>query len=336
MRRCIELAKKGEGNVAPNPMVGAVIVYNNKIIGEGYHQNYGGPHAEVNAINSVKDKSVLDKSTIYVSLEPCAHYGKTPPCCDLIVFHKIPNVVIGSIDSFSEVNGKGLRRLAENGVNIKTGVLESECRNLNKRFFTFHEKKRPFIVLKWAQTKDGFIDKKRQEGETGINWISAPETRSLVHIWRKNEIGIVIGKKTAETDNPQLNVRDVAGKNPIRIILDPQLSLEKQYTSENYPARTIVINTIKTEKIKQVDYLKLPNLEISSVLNALWELNIQSILVEGGANTLQQFIISNTWDEIRIIEGTACFENGLKAPIVHGLPSNQLKFGRDKIYFYYK
>jgi len=336
MRRCITLAKKGEGYVAPNPMVGAVIVFEGKIIGEGYHQKFGDVHAEVNAINSVKDKTLLSKSTIYVSLEPCAHHGKTPPCSDLIVLHKIPNVIIGSKDTFSKVNGKGIERLKKNGTNVVTGILESECRDLNRRFFTFHERKRPFIVLKWAQTKDGFIDKKRIEGETGINWISAPETRSLVHLWRSHEMGIVIGRKTAETDNPQLNVRDIVGENPIRIILDAQLSLEKLYTSEKYPAKTIVINAVKSEKNKFIEYLKLPNLEITNILKALWELNIQSILVEGGANTLQQFIISNTWDEIRIIEGQGLFYEGVKAPTVNRLPNNKINFGKDKIYVYQK
>ncbi len=224
MRRCLQLAKMGEGNVAPNPMVGAVIVCNHKIIGEGYHQEFGGPHAEVNAINSVKDKSLLAKSTIYVSLEPCAHHGKTPPCSDLIVEHKIPKVVIGSQDTFSKVNGKGIKKLEANGCQVTCGVLEKECRKLNKRFFTFHEKKRPFVILKWAQTKDGFLDKKRNEGEKGIHWITAPETRSLVHLWRSKEMGVLVGRQTAAVDDPKLNVRDVTGKNPVRIILDSQIN----------------------------------------------------------------------------------------------------------------
>ncbi len=336
MRRCIQLAKMGEGNVAPNPMVGSVIVYNDQIIGEGYHRKYGQAHAEVNAINSVMDKSLLSKSTIYVSLEPCSHTGKTPPCSDLIISYQIPNVVVGSIDTFSEVNGNGVKRLRENGINVTTGILEYECRELNKRFFTFHEKKRPYIILKWAQTRDGFIDKRRVNNEKGMNWISAPETRSLVHLWRSHEMGIMIGRKTAETDSPQLNVRDVVGKSPIRIIIDPQLSLDYEYTRNQNKAKTIVINSVKSEKSGTVDFLRPKNLEIPTILSELWKLDIQSILVEGGANTLQQFIISNSWDEIRIIEGEGFFLEGLKAPIVNRLPNNIVEFGKDKIFEYWK
>jgi diaminohydroxyphosphoribosylaminopyrimidine deaminase / 5-amino-6-(5-phosphoribosylamino)uracil reductase len=336
MRRCIELAKKGEGNVAPNPMVGSVIVYNGQIIGEGFHQKYGEAHAEVNAINSVKDKSLLKQSTIYVNLEPCAHHGKTPPCSDLIITNKIPHVVIGSKDTFSKVNGKGIERLKQNGVEVDTGVLEKECRFLNKRFFTFHEQKRPYVILKWAQTRDGFIDKKRGRNEKGVNWISTPETRSLVHSWRSHEMGILVGRKTIENDNPKLNVRDVHGNNPIRIILDPNLKLKLDEKSGNDIAKTYIINTLLSEKHDEIEWVQLKDMGISAILEAIWELTIQSIMVEGGSHTLQQFIDSNAWDEIRIIEGESFFKEGLKAPIIDLQPTKKMQFGKDNIYYYQK
>mgnify|MGYP003663507499 FL=1 len=331
MRRCIDLALKGEGKVAPNPMVGAVIVFEDKIVGEGYHMKYGEAHAEVNAINSVKDKSILSKCSIYVSLEPCSHFGKTPPCSDLIIENGIPHVVIGSLDTFSEVNGKGIQRLKKNGVQVETGILEAECRKLNKRFFTFHEKSRPYVVLKWAQTKDGFIDKTRKQNEKGVNWISAPETRSLVHLWRSQEMGILIGRKTADVDNPKLNVRDVDGKDPVRIILDSELKLKHESTS-----KTIVFNVLNSKIEKNIHYVQLSNLQIPTLMRALFELDIQSILVEGGAETLKKFIDSQIWDEIRIIEGDVYFKEGLSAPTLELEPIKKTNFGKHTIYWYQK
>jgi diaminohydroxyphosphoribosylaminopyrimidine deaminase/5-amino-6-(5-phosphoribosylamino)uracil reductase len=336
MRRCIELALKGEGFVAPNPMVGAVLVYQDKIIGEGFHQKHGEAHAEVNAIRNVQDKSLLAKCTLYVSLEPCAHHGKTPPCSDLIIENKIPHVVIGSKDTFSEVNGKGIERLKRNGVNVEYGILEKQCRILNKRFFTFHEKKRPFIVLKWAQTRDGFIDKIRQGNEKGVNWISAPETRTLVHLWRNHEMGIIIGRKTAEIDNPKLTVRDVDGTSPIRIILDPKLNVKFKKKKYIDSSTTLILNTLKNEVDDEDKFIKLPNFEISSILKALWDLNIQSVMVEGGSYTLQQFIASDSWDEIRVVEGETYFQEGLKAPFLKNRPIKITQFGKDNIYYYSK
>ena len=244
MKRCFELALLGSGYVAPNPLVGAVIVYNNTIIGEGFHQNYGEAHAEVNAINSVEDQSLLSDSTIYVSLEPCAHYGKTPPCADLIVKHRFKRVVIGCGDSYNEVDGKGIQRLREHGIEVTAFVLEEEARKINKAFFTFHEKKRPYILLKWAQSSNARIDaKKTSEGE--ITWISRPEVQPIVHQLRSEYHGILVGKNTVIGDNPSLTVRAVRGKNPVRIVLDSHCEIpkNKKVLSDGHP--TIVLNLKK-------------------------------------------------------------------------------------------
>jgi diaminohydroxyphosphoribosylaminopyrimidine deaminase/5-amino-6-(5-phosphoribosylamino)uracil reductase len=336
MRRCIELAKRGEGFVAPNPLVGAVIVHEDKIIGEGYHRKYGVSHAEVNAIKSVKNPNLLKKSTIYVSLEPCSHFGKTPPCSDLIIEKEIPRVVIGSLDTFSEVNGKGIERLLKNGVDVETGVLEEDCRLLNKRFFTFHEKSRPYVVLKWAQTKDGYMDKLRNDNEKGVNWISSTETQSLVHLWRSQEMGILIGRKTAEADNPKLNVREVYGKDPIRIILDSKLKIKYNEELDPVSTRTIVFNTLDSRIEGNLEFLKVPDLNVTTILTTLYNQNISSIFVEGGAETLQRFIDSDLWDEIRIIQGENYFKEGLPAPKLQIQPNKITSFGRDSIFWYQK
>jgi diaminohydroxyphosphoribosylaminopyrimidine deaminase/5-amino-6-(5-phosphoribosylamino)uracil reductase len=335
MQRCIDLARLGAGQVAPNPMVGAVIVYKDRVIGEGYHQKYGEAHAEVKAINSVTDRSVLKKSTIYVSLEPCAHYGKTPPCADLIVATGIKRVVIGCQDSYSEVSGKGILKLMQAGIDVSVGVLEEFCRDLNKRFFTFHEKKRPYIVLKWAQTADGFLDKRRkEEGPVQVNWISCPETQSLVHKWRSEEQAIMVGRKTVQSDNPSLTVREVSGRNPIRIIVDSQLQITKDAKIFQDDAPTIIFNRIKDERINGLEYVKVDRMETKNFLQKLHERNIQSVFVEGGAKTLNYFLIENLWDEARVIEGQGFFEEGIKAPRIQGVPVYTSKFGSDTIYYY--
>lgn len=254
MKRCIELARNGAFFAAPNPMVGSVIVHNNTIIGEGYHAVCGQAHAEVNAVNSVKDKSLLKDSTIYVTLEPCAHFGKTPPCSDLIVEMGIPKVVIGCVDSFSEVAGKSIEKLKKAGAEVIVGVLEEECRDLNKRFFTFHEKKRPYVILKWAQTKDGFIDKLPEDKDRkGGVAISGPEAKRLVHTWRAEEQAILVGKNTVLNDNPSLTVREIEGPNPVRIILDSNGSLSKDYKVFDGEVRTIVLgkSSISTQLDEQ-------------------------------------------------------------------------------------
>lgn len=334
MLRCFELAILGLGKVAPNPMVGAVIVYNNEIIGEGYHQKYGEAHAEVNAVNSVKDQSLLSKSTIYVSLEPCAHFGKTPPCADLLVKHQCKKVVISCIDTFSEVAGKGVQRLKDAGIEVVTGVLESEGRELNKRFFTFHEQKRPFVILKWAQTKDGFIDKIRQTGEFGINWITGPETKKEVHKWRSQEPAILVGKNTVINDNPSLTVRENKGKNPLRIVIDPKATLPKTLNIFNDDAPTIIFNTVTNLSSGTNNYIQLSDLSCTNILSVLYELKVQSVIVEGGAITLQQFLDANLWDEARIFTGKPEFTCGVIAPIIKEKIVSKYKFGNDTLTIY--
>ena len=250
IRRCIELARNGLGTTYPNPLVGSVIVYDGKIIGEGWHKKSGESHAEVNAVKAVKDKSLLKKATIYVSLEPCSHFGKTPPCCDLIIKNNIPNVVIGTVDPNVKVAGNGIKKLIEAGIHVTVGVLEEECNALNKRFFTFHKKKRPFIVLKWAESQDGFIAPTEKLEKKPV-WITNQYSRQLVHKWRTEEQAILVGTQTAIDDNPKLNARDWSGKNPIRLVIDQNNRIEKNNHIFDNQAVTIVfsksIDTIKKE-----------------------------------------------------------------------------------------
>ena len=256
MKKCLELAKKGIGHVSPNPMVGCVVVFNDQIIGEGYHQEYGTAHAEVNTIASVKAKSLLSKSTLYVNLEPCTHFGKTPPCCNLIIEHKIPKVIIGCVDTFSAVSGKGIEKMENEGIEVVVGILEKKSRELNKRFFTFHEKKRPYIVLKWAESKDGFIAPKNQ---TAPFWMTSDESKELVHKWRAEEDAILIGRITAQKDNPYLTVREVNGNNPIRIVIDKELHLSSALNLFAGAAKTIIFNAVKTEEIDSNCFIKIQN-----------------------------------------------------------------------------
>ena len=256
MKRCIELAALGLGNTYPNPMVGSVIVYQGKVIGEGWHKKAGEPHAEVNAVNSVVDKSVLNESTIYINLEPCAHYGKTPPCASLIIKHKIPNVVIGCIDTFSEVSGKGIAMLQESGAKVKVGVLEKECLESHKRFITFHQKKRPYIILKWAQTKDSFIAPLTQETGKPF-WITSPTAKKLVHKWRTEEASILVGTRTAEKDNPSLTARLWKGNQPIRLVIDKDLKLSKELNIFNSETNTIVFTEIENISTNTIEYCKI-------------------------------------------------------------------------------
>ena len=325
MQVCIDLALKGFPLAFPNPMVGCVIVHNDSIIGQGYHQQCGSHHAEVNAIASVENKELLEQSTLYVSLEPCAHFGKTPPCVDLIVKSKIPRVVIGSLDTFSKVNGKGIKRLKEAGIKVITEVLDKECRAINKRFFTFHEKKRPYVILKWAQTTDGYIAPLYQKERL---WISSHESKTLVHQWRSQEQAILVGRKTAELDNPLLTTREFEGKNPIRIVLDRKLSLNKDLLIFNDDAPTLVIN----DKLSSENHLKV-NFDnfAPSLLNELHSRNIQSIIIEGGAQTLNTFIEAKLWDEARVFTSKKTLGKGIQSPLIQSVINSTEIVGDDKL-----
>ena len=318
MRRCLELAKNGLGTTYPNPMVGSVIVCDGKIIGEGWHKKSGEPHAEVNAVNSVKDKSLLKRSTIYVSLEPCSHFGKTPPCCDLIIENKIPNVVVGTVDSNIKVAGNGIKKLIEAGAKVTVGILETECKELNKRFFTFHEKKRPYVILKWAETQDGFIAPLTKLEQKPV-WITNKFSRQLVHKWRSEEQAILVGTNTVIDDNPKLDVRDWTGNNPIKIILDQNNRIPKDSYIFNNQVKTIIFSNSSTRISQEnsifevIDFKK--NLA-NQILNVLYKHHIQSVMIEGGLQTLQTFIDENLWDEARVFIGNNNFETGIKAPLL--------------------
>lgn len=317
MQRCLELAETGFGNTAPNPMVGCVIVHNKKIIGEGYHQKCGEAHAEVNAISAVQNKELLPFSTLYVNLEPCAHFGRTPPCSKLILEKKIPRVVIGCQDPYSEVSGKGIAMLRTGGVEVIAGILEKESRALNKRFFTYHEKKRPYIILKWAQTLDGFIDLCR-EGDFNSKpaWITNDVSKSLVHKWRTEEDAILIGRLTAAKDNPQLNVREWSGKTPLRVVLDQNLVLPKELHLFDNSQPTLVFNAKKSLVENKLEYVKIDfgTMIWPELFAQLHQREIQSIIVEGGEIVLTSFIQQNLWDEIRQFIGNKMFHAGVNAP----------------------
>lgn len=315
MFRCLQLAENGAGYVAPNPKVGAVLVHDNKIIGEGYHQKYGGPHAEVNCLNSVREecKDLIRRSSLYVSLEPCAHYGKTPPCTDLIIANEVPEVVIGCRDPFKDVNGRGIEKLKERGVNVTEGVLERECQQLNKRFFTFQTRHRPYIILKWAETAD------RKIASTGPErlFISNQQTNRLVHKWRSEEASILVGTNTALLDDPALTNRYWNGRSPVRLVVDMDLRLPPSLKIFNQQQRTIIFNTVKhVEEDSLLFYQVTSDINlVHQVVHALYHLQIQSVMVEGGAKLLQSFIDEELWDEIRVIKNEKLkITNGLAAP----------------------
>lgn len=337
MMRCIELAKKGAGNVSPNPMVGCVIVHNEQIIGEGYHKKYGEAHAEVNAINTVKNQELLKESTIYVSLEPCSHYGKTPPCSDLIVAKQIPKAVIGTIDPYAKVAGRGIERLKNAGINVTVNVLKDECLELNKRFFTFHKKKRPYIILKWAQTADGYIDMDRTAENYGQpTWITGQEALINVHQMRAEEDAIMVGTKTAQKDNPSLTVRHCKGKNPLRIVLDRNLNLNNKLNLFDNSTDTLVINALKDEISDKTTYIKVDYSKniIFQVLEILHTKNILSLIVEGGRQLLQSFIDSELCDEAHVYSGTKKFGKGIAAPKIGKNETTIQPFGNDILYIF--
>ncbi len=334
MQRCLYLGRLGIPNAFPNPLVGCVIVHNEQIIGEGYHQQCGKAHAEINAIDSVKDKSLLKESTLYVNLEPCSHYGKTPPCTKRIIEMHIPKVVIGSIDCFEEVCGRGIRQMEAAGIEVISGILDKENRALNKRFYCFHEQKRPYIILKWAKSKDGFIDIDRSKiaYDRKKHWISSRAAQQLVHQWRAEEMGILIGGKTANNDNPQLNTRLVKGRNPLRIVVCTQETLdEKLHLFQDGIPSLIFCSEEKYQDYKHLQFIKIPQGEdsISFVLSELHKRGIQSLIIEGGKKILESFIQSKQWDEARIIQGNTLFGSGLSAPKIRGTLQREEKIEND-------
>lgn len=332
MRRAIELAELGRGSVSPNPMVGSVIVYNELIIGEGYHEKYGQAHAEVNAIASVKDKLLLKEATLYVSLEPCAHYGKTPPCADLIVKHQLKEVIIAAIDSNPLVEKKGIQKLQQAGIAVTTGVLEQEVRKQNVRFFTQMEKKRPYIILKWAQTKDGFVARTNFDSK----WISNSLSRQQVHRWRTEEDAILVGTNTARYDNPRLNARDWYGKDPLRLVIDRELKLDESLHLFDGLQDTIIYNNKLNKKDSRTEWVKI-NVPIHAkeIVEDLQTRNIQSLIVEGGAAVLGDFIAHDLWDEARVFTGNAKFGLGIPAPRLLSIPSAHYTFKDDLLAIYH-
>lgn len=329
MHRALSLAKLGLGTVSPNPMVGCVIVCDNKIIGEGFHQKHGESHAEVNSINSVADKSLLNKSTLYVTLEPCCHYGKTPPCAELIIKHKIPKVVVCNLDPNPLVAGKGIKKLQDSGIEVITNFLSDLGNELNKRFFTFFTKKRPYVILKWAQTQNGFVAKENYDSK----WISNTYSRQLVHQMRAEEDAILVGYNTAFYDNPSLTVRGMPGKNPIRILIDKDLKISASSNIYNLDAKTLVFNVLKSENNQNISFIKSDG-SLEFMLNSLAEKNIQSIIIEGGSATLQKFIAANLWDEAIIFESKIFFETGVKAPAIQGKICQKKHIFEDKMIIY--
>ena len=315
IKRCIELAKNGLGTTYPNPLVGCVIVFENTIIGEGWHKKSGASHAEVIAIESVQNKELLSSSTLYVSLEPCSHFGKTPPCADLILKYKIPNVVIGTVDPNSKVAGKGIQKLKDSGVNVTFGILEKEGNELNKRFFTFHRKNRPYIILKWAESADGFISPKNKTEQKPV-WISNEYSRQLVHKWRSEEQAILVGTQTIIDDNPSLTVRDWVGKNPIRVVIDKENAIDLSSNVFDNKAKTIVFSnkevTSNSDKIQTIK-IDFDTNSTQEIVKKLYNNNIQSIIIEGGRKTLQSFIDTNLWDEARVFIGEINLKEGTKA-----------------------
>ncbi|MEX2596256.1 MAG: bifunctional diaminohydroxyphosphoribosylaminopyrimidine deaminase/5-amino-6-(5-phosphoribosylamino)uracil reductase RibD [Salibacteraceae bacterium] len=338
MQRCFELAVLGSGHVAPNPMVGSVIVLRGKIIGEGYHKAYGKAHAEVNAINSVKDKSQLSEATLYVNLEPCSHQGKTPPCADLIIQHQLKRVVICNSDPFEKVNGKGIERLKAAGIDVKTNVLEMHGRWLNRRFFTFHNKQRPYIILKFAQTNDGFMDANRDYDSDEMPLkITRTEADRLSHKWRSEEAAILVGINTVLLDNPSLTTRKWAGKNPLRLIIDPDLQITADRKITNDENHTWIFNALKNDYCENnLCYIQIndPADFQNEILAYLHQKGIQSVIVEGGATTIRRFIESSLWDEARIFTGTMRIGAGVHSPEITGKRIVHEHIGEDLLQFY--
>lgn len=337
MQRCIELARLGAGSVSPNPMVGCVIVCGNEIVGEGFHRKYGEAHAEVNAVNSVATPELLKESTLYVSLEPCAHHGRTPPCTGLIIEKQIPRVVIGAADPSPEVAGRGIKKLKEAGIEVVSGVLGQECRELNKRFFTFHEKKRPYIILKWAQTSDGFIDIARESSDYGEpNWITGDLALRLVHKIRAEEDAIIVGTNTALKDNPSLSVRNWAGESSLRIVIDKELKLPETLKFFDGTQKTLILNALKTEKEDLTEWFKLDFSKdiLPQILSELFSRKILSLIVEGGRQLLESFIRDGLWDEAHVFSGNKFFFSGIEAPKIQGVQTACELLDYDRLFIF--
>lgn len=336
MQRCLELASKGAGLVAPNPLVGSVIVHNGHIIGEGWHKQFGGPHAEVNAIRSVEDESLLAESTLYVNLEPCSHFGKTPPCVNLIIEKQIPYVVVGCLDENPLVKGRGLQKLVQQGIDVKLGVLEKESRHINRRFFTSQLKQRPYIILKWAQSADGFIDHDRDQnnGERAI--VSSPEAHLLVHRWRSEEAAILVGTNTVIADDPQLTVRLVDGPNPVRVSFDRRQRIPSTAKILDGTAPTIIFSDTAHYHTDRAEYIPIDFSAdpLAQAMQVLHERKLLSVLVEGGTAILAKFMETGLWDEARVFVSPNNFANGLKAPVM-GIPvDEEIAVGPDKLFVY--
>jgi diaminohydroxyphosphoribosylaminopyrimidine deaminase/5-amino-6-(5-phosphoribosylamino)uracil reductase len=328
MQRALELAQLGRGRVSPNPLVGSVIVHQGKIIGEGWHERYGEAHAEVNAVRSVADKTLLRESTVYVNLEPCSHTGKTPPCADMLMEHRVKHVVVSNLDSNPLVSGQGVQKLRAAGIQVTTGVLEQKGRALNKRFFTVMEKQRPYIILKWAQTADGFIARENYDSK----WISNEHSRQLVHKWRSEEDAILIGSRTATHDNPKLNVRDWTGRDPVRIVIDRYLKLSDKLDLFDRTQPTISYNILKHEEHRNLMLIRLDEADfLNNLVRDLHKRKIQSIIIEGGSTVLSMFIESGLWDEARIFLSPQTFQKGIAAPALKGTLIEEQVIGNDRL-----
>lgn len=335
MKRCLQLAELGAGSVAPNPMVGAVLVYDDRVIGEGYHEKYGGPHAEVNCINAVprQFQDLVKKSTLYVSLEPCTHFGKTPPCTDLIIAHGIPRVVIACTDSFEKVNGSGIQKLKDAGGEVMVGVMEKEALELNRRFFTFQKKQRPYIILKWAQSSNSKI----ANADYSAVAISNETTNRLVHKWRSEEAAIMVGTKTALHDDPSLTTRYYPGQSPVRVVIDKHLQLPTALKLFDGTVPTIILNTMKQEEDRNIQFYKMGENEdvLAVTLNILRQRNMLSLIVEGGAVLLQSFIDAGCWDEARVVTNTSLkIPNGLSTPVLSETAFHKQYFQDDILEFF--
>ncbi|MBU2885565.1 bifunctional diaminohydroxyphosphoribosylaminopyrimidine deaminase/5-amino-6-(5-phosphoribosylamino)uracil reductase RibD [Gilvimarinus agarilyticus] len=328
MQRAFDLAEKGRGSVSPNPMVGCVIVHEGRVVGEGWHQKYGEGHAEVNAVHSVEDTSLLSEATVYVTLEPCAHHGKTPPCADLLVKHKVQRVVIANHDPFPLVNGGGIDKLKAAGIAVEVGMLDHVGRELNCRFFHVVEKQRPYIVLKWAQTADGFVARKNYDSK----WISNSYSRKLVHRWRAEEDAILVGKNTVKYDDPTLNVRDWNGTDPLRIFIDRNLELEEGYKIMDRSIPTICYNTVRSTGSENLVYIKLDSRDfLYEMLQDLMRRKVQSVIIEGGSAVLHTFITEKLWDEARVFISQSEFGEGILAPRLIGNQISSLDIEGDKL-----